>query len=946
MAAIYQGTRPVDDAITKLRQNIEALANALQSGEFKLLPEDEQRRIREAAELFGRMNEAQSRYRAAGGESEYFGRRQAQFSVETSTMTALERSIAEINEQYRIQVEQARASKESAEQLAAAEASLKQMRDDQLEALRRSTAMGIARNIMPEMFARSEIEEQLRAFRAADPAALGLSAEQAGAVIQRLEERLRNLKTPMEQLVEQYQLQQAEIAATTFEQKAIIESQKAYTDAINAGKSELEAAVSAVMAYNNAVAQSQKAAYEAVRDSQRNAQMVGMTPYQRGQQAIRDQYEDQRREYGDQPGFAVAEGLDLWANKQEAIRGPLEEANRGLNEQINLARVQAQTFGKTTAAIEAAAEAQRLLNEYQRAGVPITAELNAAIQAHAERYGEAQQAIERIREAQKNWTDLKGGAQDSLKGLFSDIREGKDLVESLANAFDKLADKIFDMMLDSMFNPNSQGGFNIFQLLFGGGNNQIRLPGNTSTTAALGGAISAAPGVNLQDYAPRGIPLSSGINQAIVGSAVPAFQSQVPEISRSITQNLGKMYTTASDGIRHQVEQYVRQGAAARGMDPDTIAAGIWQESRFNPAAQNVNAKEASYGVFQLNTKGGLGAVAQQRGISLDPSNWREQADFSLDVMKEKGFGQWYGFRDVGIRDPFAAHKAFRGASLTGGAGQNSLTGDMGTDQLSQNFDQLSQSTSQLAPNMDQFGMNMSNVTQQLTTTTPQLQSSLTGLTSTVSQDGAGIGNALQSTSNTVLQSGQGLGNAFQQVANSLSSGGGGGGIGGFFSSLFGGGGGGNPFTNGGSLDWSSGMSGVSFLSHGGGPVGHTGTRSISLMDQIAFMSAPRLHKGTLRPDERYVIAQTGEEIIARDDVKAARQRGMQMSQQPVVQPAVNVNVQNNGPGEARVERRSNGDIDVIIDEVDGRLAERARRGRGPLVKAVGARQSGQGLIG
>ena len=566
MAAIYQGTQPVNDAITKLRQNIEALANAMAGGEFKLLPEDEQRRIREAAELLGRMNEAQSRYRAAGGESEYFGRRQAAFSVETSTMTDLERSIAEINEQYRVQVEQARASKESAEQLAAAEASLKQMRDDQLEALRRSTAMGVARGILPEMFERSQIEEQLRAFRSADPASLGLSADQAGAVIQRLEERLRNLKTPMEQLVEAYNLEQASIAATTFEQRAAVDSQKAYTEAINAGKSELQAAVEAVMAYNRAVAESQKAAYEAVRDAKEQAGMVGLNPYQREQRSIENDYARRRQQYGDQPGFDAAEGLEKWAARQEALRGPLEEANRSLNEQINSARVQADTFGKSTAAVEAAAEAQRLLNEYQRAGVPITAELTSAIQQHAQRYGEAQQTIEQMKNLQRNWTDLKGGAQDSLKSFFSDIREGKSLVDSLANAFDKLADKIWDMMLDSMFNPNSQGGFNIFQLLFGGGN-QIKLPSLTSTGAATQGIATSMPQVG--NFTPQAIGLSGGINQAIAGSAVPPFVSQHAEAAaKQVSSAIGGTFTKVTDGLRYEVEQYVRAGAQARGLDP------------------------------------------------------------------------------------------------------------------------------------------------------------------------------------------------------------------------------------------------------------------------------------------------------------------------------------------------------------------------------------------
>ena len=697
----------------------------------------------------------------------------------------------------------------------------------------------------------------------------------------------------MEQLVEAYNLEQASIAAMTFEQRAAVDSQKAYTEAINAGKSELQAAVEAVMAYNRAVAESQKAAYEAVRDAKEQAGMVGLNPYQREQRGIENDYARRRQQYGDQPGFDAAEGLEKWAARQEALRGPLEEANRSLNEQINNARVQADTFGKSTAAVEAAAEAQRLLNEYQRAGVPITAELTTAIQQHAQRYGEAQQTIEQMKNLQKNWTDLKGGAQDSLKGLFSDIREGKSLVDSLANAFDKLADKIWDMMLDSMFNPNSQGGFNIFQLLFGGGN-QIKLPSLTSTGAATQGIATSMPQVG--NFTPQAIGLSGGINQAIAGSAVPPFVSQHAEAAaKQVSSAIGGTFTKVTDGLRYEVEQYVRAGAQARGLDPDTIARGIKQESGFNPFAKNLTDKESSYGVFQLNTKGGLGAVAQQRGISLDPSNWKEQTDFSLDVMKQDGLRQWYGYRDVGI-GRWDAHRNFRGSpqAFNGGAGQGSLAGGPGTDQLSQNFDQLTESTSQLAPSMNQFGMNMGNVTQQLTTTTPQLQSSLTSLTNTVGQNGAGVGQALQNTSNTVLQSGQGLGNAFQQAAQALQSGGGGGGIGGFFKSLFGGGGGGDPFTNGGSLDWGQYTSGVSFIMHEGGMVGRGGrARPLTLMDQIAFMSAPRLHTGNLRPGERRVIMEDGEGVIPKDDMRAlaqSRSRSSGGSAAPIVQPvAVNV---------------------------------------------------------
>jgi len=53
---------------------------------------------------------------------------------------------------------------------------------------------------------------------------------------------------------------------------------------------------------------------------------------------------------------------------------------------------------------------------------------------------------------------------------------------------------------------------------------------------------------------------------------------------------------------------------------------------------------------MQLNTQGGLGAVALRQGLNpRDPSQWRKHIDFGLDVVKRDGWRQWYGARDVGI---------------------------------------------------------------------------------------------------------------------------------------------------------------------------------------------------------------------------------------------------------------------------------------------------------
>ena len=90
----------------------------------------------------------------------------------------------------------------------------------------------------------------------------------------------------------------------------------------------------------------------------------------------------------------------------------------------------------------------------------------------------------------------------------------------------------------------------------------------------------------------------------------------------------------ASD--RAEIEAYIRRAAAARGLDPDFAVRVAKGESGLNPKARLNTAKEDSKGVWQLNTKNGLGVEALKRGIDPgNPETWREQTDFALDQAKQ-----------------------------------------------------------------------------------------------------------------------------------------------------------------------------------------------------------------------------------------------------------------------------------------------------------------------
>jgi hypothetical protein len=103
------------------------------------------------------------------------------------------------------------------------------------------------------------------------------------------------------------------------------------------------------------------------------------------------------------------------------------------------------------------------------------------------------------------------------------------------------------------------------------------------------------------------------------------------------------------------IEAYIRQAAAARGIDPDIAVRVAKSEGGLqNPVRQSDVVKngvrEPSFGPFQLYMNGGLGSRALAAGIDpRDPNQWRGGVDYALNEAAQKGWGQWYGSKAVGI---------------------------------------------------------------------------------------------------------------------------------------------------------------------------------------------------------------------------------------------------------------------------------------------------------
>lgn len=113
--------------------------------------------------------------------------------------------------------------------------------------------------------------------------------------------------------------------------------------------------------------------------------------------------------------------------------------------------------------LERAATVVELENAAKRAGIEITPQLRAQIEELAEAYATATAEAERLAEEQDRVRqaadDMRILGKDTLRGFIQDIMNGVDATEALANALGKVADKLLEMALNSLFSgPGSRGG--------------------------------------------------------------------------------------------------------------------------------------------------------------------------------------------------------------------------------------------------------------------------------------------------------------------------------------------------------------------------------------------------------------------------------------------------------------------------------------------------------
>lgn len=166
-----------------------------------------------------------------------------------------------------------------------------------------------------------------------------------------------------------------------------------------------------------------------------------------------------------------------------------------------------------TAAGKELKDVQQLLSGNFEGLSPKAREQARAMLELAGSYASAVEASERLKDSQDRVRDsieeVNALGKDVLGGLIRDLQSGKSASEALAGALEKVADKLLDIGLDSLFGGSGGGGSlfgNLLGGLFGGGGGfrTNTTLGSFLTSGFSGGAPAAGAGRSL-----AAIPLPS-----------------------------------------------------------------------------------------------------------------------------------------------------------------------------------------------------------------------------------------------------------------------------------------------------------------------------------------------------------------------------------------------------------------------------------------------------
>lgn len=208
-------------------------------------------------------------------------------------------------------------------------------------------------------------------------------------------------------------------------------------------------------------------------------------------------------------------------------------------------------------ALEKAKTEQALLADAQKSGLTITPQLREQISALADTYAQASAQSKELAKSQadirkqaEEWASLE---KDTFKGFLSDLKDGKSGAEALSNALNKVADKLLDMAMESIFNTKGAGGVTgsggsgIFGSIFGGIG---KLFGFASGTANTGSRPGTPVGIVHGQEAVIPLPSGGRVPVTIATPKANAQKSSNDTVSINLTDDSGRMAAIANQQIQ------------------------------------------------------------------------------------------------------------------------------------------------------------------------------------------------------------------------------------------------------------------------------------------------------------------------------------------------------------------------------------------------------------
>lgn len=202
--------------------------------------------------------------------------------------------------------------RQRAEALRTPEAMAQQRRlEEQRAAIERAATSRRASGVVGGLFEDVQRRQDLTSQRAVlikalgDPQTIkemGAAGERAQEALDALTTSLDNFETQADKIAKDNELSIASTLAYTFAEKTAVEMERARTEAVRAGRSELQATTEAEQARQRALADATRQAQNMARDARQQLGMIGLSPFQQRQQAIKDRFGNFRTEFGGDGG--------------------------------------------------------------------------------------------------------------------------------------------------------------------------------------------------------------------------------------------------------------------------------------------------------------------------------------------------------------------------------------------------------------------------------------------------------------------------------------------------------------------------------------------------------------------------------------------------------------------------------------------------------------------